>query len=349
MSYFFKLIIIALFFIQISGLPSIVQADDSSKSETNSTKEIKAFLDQFHHEIEDSNDLETNSKLKKILAQWLDNFNLARISMDTYRWTQMKYYQDNGKSEYIKNFPVLASFYFLSHTIEVMSGPLGVYIANDLGLGSSAKVMIGSVGAIISIPGLDPLCILLFAISPTRPMQKIMSGIRLVAVKVSGTVSNQLHLKEAASKIFESKDRLAEIVNSSKDVVLDYNLDNDKLSRELVVRSAEKKPYLALGFKNQNGREFVDYLRVLDSEILLQNRRELETLMKGLNRTARSALLRAIDKPKTNFYTNSVLVEGIETKVEFKDFAVLIKPKVQFRKSQAETKISAMSCSLLFR
>ncbi len=346
MSYFFKLFIISTFFFQISISPLAWANDPSDKS----NQEIKALLDQFHHEIEESNDLETNSKVRKLLAQWLDNFNLARISMDTHRWTQMKYYQDNGKSEYIRNFPVLASFYFMSHTVEMMSGPVGVFIANDLGLGNSAKLFIGSVGAIISIPGLDPLCILLFAISPTRPMQRLMSGIRVVAVKVSGTVSNKLHLQEAAQKIFESKDRLAEIVNSNRDTILNYNTDTDHITREIVMRSADQKPYLTMGFrKNSNGKEFVEYLKVLDKETLNQNRDRVNQALKGFNLSVRSALRRAIDRPKTTFYTESVSTEQGETKVEFKDYALLLKPEVRLRKSQSEIRSAARSCHHLFQ
>lgn len=181
-------------------------------------------------------------------------------------------------------------------------------------------------------------------------MQKIMSGIRVVAVKVSGTVSNKLHLQEAAQRIFESKDRLAEVVKASKGTTLNYDINNDQITREILVRSPNQKPYLSLGFKTQNGKEFVKYLKVLDLQTLNENKKELDVIMSKFNRTARSALKRAIQKPKVNFYTDSVDLEVNQTKIEFKDYAVMVRKRIELRKqSQFETNRVAKSCSHLFQ
>lgn len=331
---FFILSVRAVLVLTLVFNSSVVFAHDKNPPSNN---EVKNLLDQFHHEIEHGEHDETKSKVVSVLSQWVDNFNLARISMDTHRWTQMKYYQDSGKSEYIRNFPVLASFYFLSHTLEVFSGPLGVYVASDLGLGSAAKVAIGAVGAIISIPGLDPLCILLFAVSPLKPMQKMFSGIRMVAVKVSGGVVNQFGLKKAAQRIFENKDRLVEIVKNNSEN-LTYDVSKDSLQRRVTLKSSEGKNYLVLNFKSgaiQNGsvKTWVESLEVLDTELLKQNQKTVDQVLKQFNLSARYALRQAILKPRKTFYTDAVETASHGTNIQFKDYAVVVKPQIRLKTS----------------
>ncbi len=355
MSFFIKSILSYAVIISISLTAPFVYAQQAPQDNQSQDQEVKNLLDQFHHEIEHSADTETKSKLHALLSEWKNNFNLYRIFMDTHRWTQMKYYQDARKSEYIRNFPVLASFYFLSHSLEMLSGPIGVYTATELGLGSTAKVVIGAVGAIISVPGLDPLCILFFAISPRQPVQKMFTGIRLAAVKVSGVVSNKLGLRQAMQKIFENKDRLAEIVKASNGKVnLVYDSNKDSLQKQMLLRSKGGKPYLALNFKAgtpSSGKEktFVESLQVLDADLLGQNKSEVDRILSQFNLSARAALRQALHKPRQTFYVESLETENESTKIQFKDYAVLVKPRTQLRSlNQSETAISPLTCKSLF-
>lgn len=317
--------------------------------------EVKSLLHQFHEEIEHSASDEAKSKLNALLTEWLNNFNLYRISMDTHRWTQMKYYQDAGKSEYIRNFPVLASFYFLSHSIEMLSGPIGVYVASELGMGGTAKMVIGTVGAIISVPGLDPLCILFFAISPLNPMQKMFTGIRVAAVKVAGGVSNQLGLKKAMQNIFESKDRLNEIVKSTEgNINLVYDNSRDTLQKQMIMKTKAGEPYLILNFKvgtPVHGREktFVESLKVVDSILLEQNRKDVDEMLSKMNASVRYALRQALSKPRQTFYVDELMIENNSTKIQFKDYAVLVKPQIALKSSvHNETVSLPRACKGLF-
>ncbi len=355
MSFFIKFSVIIIFLVQ-----SIQVRGHDGDGYQKPPQDVKSLLDQFHHDIEHGEDSENKTKLNSVMSQWLANFNLARISMDVHRSVQMKYYQDDGKNEYIKNFPVLASFYFLSHTIEVLSGPMGIYLASELGMGSAVKMMIGTVGAIITVPGLDPLCILLFAVSPLRPVQRMMTGIRLVAVKVSGGVSNQLHLKQAMAKIFESKDRLSEVVNRSKDTSINlvYDVKRDLMLRQMIVKSPEGKAYLALTFNQKNGKTWVESLEVLDQAVLNQNKKSLDRILSQLNMSVRHALSKAIKSPRKTFYTRSVSATDNSTNIQFKDYAVLLKPKIKLRsqtrnetenEAENDTENDPVACKGLFQ
>ncbi|MES2769646.1 MAG: hypothetical protein V4596_10930 [Bdellovibrionota bacterium] len=347
MSFFIKFSVIIIFLIQSIH----VYAHDGDGYQ-KPPQDVKSLLDQFHHDIEHGEDSENKTKLNSVMSQWLANFNLVRISMDVHRSVQMKYHQDDGKNEYIKNFPVLASFYFLSHTIEVLSGPMGVYLASELGMGSAAKMMIGTVGAIITIPGLDPLCILLFAISPLKPVQRMMTGIRIVAVKISGGISNRFHLKQAMAKIFENKDRLSEIINNSSDTNMNliYDAKRDVMLRQMIVKSPEGKAYLALTFDQKNGKTWLESLEVLNQTILNQNKKSLDLILNQFNWSVRYALSKAIKSPRKTFYTHSVSTTSNSTNIQFKDYAVLLKPKIRLRsQAQNETEKDTVACKGLFQ
>lgn len=306
------------FFIRSLLIISLMIHPTISYSQNN---EAKNFINEFHNDIEHGEE--------SLLQEWFSNFNLMRIALDTHRSVQMKYYQDNGKSEYIRNFPVLASLYMLSHTVEMVSGPVGVYAASELGMGSAAQMIIGSVGAIITVPGLDPLCILLFAVSPLKPMQKMMTGIRVVAVKVSGGISSRLQLQKYMQKFFQSHDRLGQIAKNS----------------ELVLNSGEI-PYLKLTFKKDASKNWVESLEVLDPKLLRENQSAVGKILKQFNFSVRYALQSALKKSKKTFYMESIETVNDQTKIQFKDYALLIKPALRFkRESQTETLI----CKSLFQ
>lgn len=333
MSFFIKSLVQSVIVISFLTASISVQAHNHHNNNDKKPNDMKSLVDQFHHEIEHSEDETESSKVKALFSQWLENFNLVRVSLDTHRWTQMKYYQDSGKSEYIRNFPVLASFYFLSHTMEMFSGPVGVYAASQAGMSHGAQAIIGTIGAIISIPGLDPLCMLLFVVSPLKPVQRVFSGIRIVAVKVSNVASDKFHLQEAASKILDNKDRINEIINNSFDASVStvYDVQRDLTLKQMTIVSSEGKPYLNLNFQSENNKTWVDSVEVLDAKILSQNQKSLDRIIAKFNVSVRYALKKAIQKPRKTFYTESVAVEGSSTKIQFKDYALLLKPKIHLK------------------
>lgn len=346
MSLFFKLLLVFVFILQSSHL----RAADGTPAEK--TQDVKSVLNQFHNDIEHSEiDNESKTKLYNLLSQWIANFNFSKITLDAHRSVQMRYYQDNGKSEYIRNLPVLASLHLVSHFIEASSGPVGVYVASQLGFGSSVQIAIGTMGAIITVPGLDPLCIILLAVSPFKPVQKTMTAIRLVAVKVAGGVSNMLHLQEAMNKLLENKDRLSEIIKTSPnaDLSLVYDSKKDVLLKQLSVKSSEGKPYLTLTFQEKAGKTWVTALEVLDAQTLNQNKKSLDQILKQFNVSVRYALQRAIKTPRKTFYMDSVETTESSTNIQFKDYGVLVKPKIGLKtQNQIETAHEIIRCQGLF-
>jgi hypothetical protein len=347
MSLFFKLVLLFVFIFQSAHL----SAGEVTPTEKD-PQDVKAVLNQFHNDIEHSEiDGESKTKLYSLLSQWIANFNFSKITLDAHRSVQMRYYQDGGQSEYIRNLPVLASLHLVSHFIEASSGPVGVYLASQLGFGSSVQIAIGTIGAIITVPGLDPLCIILLAVSPFKPVQKTMTAIRLVAVKVYGGVSNMLHLQEAMNKLLENKDRLSEIIKTSPntDLSLVYDSKSYVLLKQLSIKSPEGKPYLNLTFQEKAGKTWVTALEVLDTQTLNQNKKALDRIMKQFNVSVRYALQRAIKVPRKTFYIDSVETTEISTNIQFKDYGVVVKPKVALRKqTQIETAPEIVRCQGLF-
>jgi hypothetical protein len=195
---------------------------------------------------------------------------------------------------------------------------------------------------------------LLFAVSPLRPMQRMMTGIRVVAVRVSNGVSTRFHLQELAQKILEKKDRINEIVNSSNEanVTLVYDESRDLMLRQMVVRSQENhKPYMELTFQTENNKTWVDSIKILDVEEFKKNKKSFDKILVQFNLSARYALKKiiqekAIQHPKKTFYVEKVSVEEGQTNIQFKDYGVLLKPKLGL-KSQIET--MPLTCGSLFQ
>lgn len=85
----------------------------------------------------------------------------------------------------------------MSHSLEMASGPLLVSYGSMMGWDPSLLIGIGVTGAIISIPGLDPLCWLVFyTYAKSKNLRKVVKSVRtLVSIPIS------VPLKYANSKL----------------------------------------------------------------------------------------------------------------------------------------------------
>lgn len=123
---------------------------ESTSGKELSEKEFLALVDAGHHAMEGD---ETGSKFKR----WLKGFDFKNLIVDNYRWVAM-----NMKNPRTKDYAIdIFGLWLVSHGIETASGPLTVAYGmthdwHPLLIGAAATV-----GGIISIPTLDPVCIVL--------------------------------------------------------------------------------------------------------------------------------------------------------------------------------------------
>lgn len=164
--------------------------------------EIEKSLIHATHEVIEGADQE------KFLDGWKQNFNFYQKAKDGYRWWSLS--QQTPARDLILDGVLLFS---LSHSLEVSSGPVLV----SIGLSNSwPEWVIGAVGvggSIVSIPGLDPLCMVIFATyykSPTT--RKIVRQVRVAIVKGISGVSEVTGLKKYLEKTFVQKSMLQRLL-----------------------------------------------------------------------------------------------------------------------------------------
>lgn len=136
--------------------------------------------------IEASHEVVEGPEQKRFLDNWKQNFNFYQKAKDGYRWSSMN--QGTTGRDIILDSVLLFS---LSHGIEMSSGPLLVTIGASSGWPQWLLTMTGVAGGIVSVPGLDPLCMIVFATySKSQTMRTVIRTVRIAIVRSSVFLSD---------------------------------------------------------------------------------------------------------------------------------------------------------------
>jgi hypothetical protein len=122
------------------------------------------------------------------LISWAKAFNLKRGVSQVCRLYHIRA-QDSRVVVHVSNLAFALPF---SQAIEMLSGPVLSTLSTAVGLPPYITGAISVTGAIISLPGIDPICILIFASYPYRPVQNSLTWIRektFSALTYTGEVS----------------------------------------------------------------------------------------------------------------------------------------------------------------
>lgn len=92
---------------------------------------------------------------KSFFKTYAQKANLPKVMLGMLRWYETK------KSDYPTIAADLSLLLLTSHSMEMLSGPIGAAWSQSQHLPIWVTSAIATVGGIISIPGLDPLCMLL--------------------------------------------------------------------------------------------------------------------------------------------------------------------------------------------
>ncbi len=167
------------------------------------------------HEI--SHEHGQHPEVKNFVRRWVNNFNLVRNGRDLARWTQHKIQVQPALGEHVRN---LALLFGASHAVESLSGPVGALIGHELGLSNAVNGAILAVGGVISIPGLDPICIILGAAYKLSPQFRVQTmKIRMLVQKASHVAARGLGLSKLASLFGHwrpGKDRLLALLEDGE-------------------------------------------------------------------------------------------------------------------------------------
>lgn len=117
--------------------------------ESTECEELRSVLDDAHHSIEAG---DTGSFLKR----WKSKLNLKNTALAAYRW-----YSSNIDKPHAENVvPNLAVMFLGSHVVETVTGG-GLVVHGMSNPGSLQQAVETFFGFLITVPGFDPLCIVL--------------------------------------------------------------------------------------------------------------------------------------------------------------------------------------------
>lgn len=126
-----------------------------------------------------------------LIKRWRESLNLKQSFLKTYRWYQTQAAQ-NGTTihEIALDISILLAG---SHALETVSGPVMVFAGTALDWPLWLTTLAGTAGGIISIPGLDPLCIgLIYLYKKSNRFRKIVTYARVVTVRTATVLTRPI-------------------------------------------------------------------------------------------------------------------------------------------------------------
>lgn len=131
-----------------------VDGDFATMSEADRRKVLAKLV----HDAEEASEggefeAKTKNKVAAFIQEYASKINIPKVALGMLRW----YYVQEAK--YPSIAADLSVMLLASHSTEMLSGPIGVALSSAGGAPTWVNWLIGVTGGIISIPGLDPLCI----------------------------------------------------------------------------------------------------------------------------------------------------------------------------------------------
>jgi hypothetical protein len=347
---------------------SLTWASPSHSSKDNPG--IREALNAIHDALENHGDGEDHDHdsggFKEFLAslahketwgEWKEGLNFLGHAQDAYR-AYLIASQTPAVREHALN---LAFMFPLSHATEMLSGPIMASLSSAAGLPDSVTYGLGAIGAIISIPGLDPLCLLIFTTYPLPIVHKSVSLIRTKTASGMVYLGRTLGLSEflaEALKNFESLPALLQQASRPESALEllglgDYEYrfilkdegGKENLAEVVLVRSAPRS-------SNERGFYYVSQIRV--SAAGRANRKQLKNALRSFGWNLKQAtfkILEEVDREESltkHFYISGVEVRddgGIQ--IDFKPRAIHL-PKYDLRINRGSMGGESDSCERLF-
>lgn len=223
----------------------LVAVKDTAIAEKTEASLIRQLISNGHEIIE-------GQESGKFFEDWRNAFNARRIFLDGRRW----FNSNRGSAMEHLAFSLIFSV-GLSHSTEMMSGPIAVSVGVAQGWPEWLITTLGVAGGVISVPGLDPLCFAvvgLYLVSPK--FQKVMGLMRLAVVKTAEGLWKYSTAEMIFKKIFQRPDfrewatqlenveNIKEFKNGELLIRYAYPHENPQLKLEILVKNNER-PFLS--------------------------------------------------------------------------------------------------------
>jgi hypothetical protein len=207
------------------SFPAKISSADPNQEDHNKIEYLEAEIDRsmatsnvvpfnkILHFIHESIEVEDpNAKgIKGLVKNWAGVFNFKEFGINIYRVNRL-----TGQRSLLKNIvPDVVTMLATSHLIESTSSIWGTSIGSSFGLHEGILGSIAALGVVISVPGLDPLCIgLLIAYSANRRVRSAATIYRGALKQMYGSVLKYSGLLNFLKHHFVKEDRLLSIAES---------------------------------------------------------------------------------------------------------------------------------------
>lgn len=313
----------------------------------------------LHHAIEGKHGHSIKEFLQalKNREQWMRMLNFPNIARRTVRAFNLESNKTHLKN-HVKN---LALLFPMSHFIEVMTAPAFMAVGT---VHEFPAVVIGSGGSLLSliaVPGLDPLCYLLFLTYPLKPVHKSIDFIRNITERSVRGIVTTIRLDTLLSRFHTQEDRFRFIKQELE--------ANHKLGRlfNIELRTSTEEERLSL-FDRTTGDKILSLKSSWDSKenrfyvqsISLSRSTSLKALKGFLHLlpwNARSAVREVLnlltDPDKLESYKREFFVDRVKTskaneiEVSFKDRAIYLSNKTRIRRISKSNQQSPCKNSFL--
>lgn len=193
-----------------------------AEGDASTEASLRALLQEGHHILEGEHS-------EAYLKRWAEKFNFKKVILNSLRWYQA-HHSDARLKDHVANLILLLG---TSHSLETVGGlALSTYgLSVHTGV---ARIILTTVGLGITIPGLDPLCIVLagaYSRWPTR-FDAFLSRPRWLIFKASDVLGRTLGVQAAFDWLFEYQtgaDKLREKILRAPDGIYRYHRDSARI------------------------------------------------------------------------------------------------------------------------
>lgn len=290
-------------------------------------------LDEFEKTIiHEAHEVIEGEEQGRLISDWLNKFNLKAKFIDAYRW-----YSSHSDKKY-RDLALDSVFIFsISHLLEMSSGPITFSYGYQNNWPSWVLALIGTGGAIISAPGLDPLCLIIFATYYKSPKFRArVSKLRVGIFSAGSTAINHSGLKKLFHRYFSPKSAFFNLYYSQNlsrifhhalhtDLKFDIKDQNDKIVGSYVFTISRKSSYLSqLSFDNEDFRN-------LDKRILKKQISNLNWNAKNFITSIHSDIINGREITPKGYISDIDKSSGGRTVVIPKSMAIKAKTGIQFK------------------
>lgn len=313
------------------------EQDPTQKTESNA---VARLLNEAHDSLHSHGEKTT---FRSYVWDWVKTFDLKGFAHGTHRFLNVKL----QNPEYRDHALNLAMLLPMSHLTEMTAGPVAVYTAHSMELSTGLQVAIGAAGGLITLPGLDPLCLLFLSSYKLEPVQKGLTQIRLAIYKVSKAAAQTFGINRIAESLFYKQSALDRLFSSfqagtplrfetlSEDQVLERTITrityyNPKTQDAYVSVDIVREPSQVKDVSVTYVSAVKTYKKISNAEL-----KQLKSWMKDLGWNARSALIETIaELQKTSTFESQYHFETFDRdtgSATFRPFTLLLRDKVRLK------------------